>query len=57
MMLFEPTHHQLAAEFHNEKFIVHKSNCEFSALANGQSHEQAHVVIKGDCGAIDVPLG
>lgn len=56
-MLFDPTHHQLVAEFHNEKFIVHKSNCEFSALANGQSHEQAHVVIKGDCGAIDVPLG
>ena len=47
MMLLENTHPQVAAEFHNGKFVVHKSNREFSALAIDQAHEQANAVIKG----------
>jgi len=39
MMLLEEAHPQLAAEFHSGKFVVHKSNREFSALAIDQAHE------------------
>ena len=53
-MLLEEAHPQLAAEFHSGKFVVHKSNREFSALAIDQAHEQANAVIKGDDGAIVV---
>ena len=54
IMLLEEAHPQLAAEFHSGKFVVHKSNREFSALAIDQAHEQANAVIKGDDGAIGV---
>ena len=54
MMLLEEAHPQLAAEFHSGKFVVHKSNREFSALAIDQAHEQANAVIKCDGGAIGV---
>ena len=53
-MLLEEAHPQLAAEFNSRKFVVHKSNREFSALSIDQAHEQAHAVIKGDDGAIRV---
>jgi hypothetical protein len=41
-MLHKKAHPQLAAEFHRGKFVVHKSNREFSALAIDQAHEQAN---------------
>ena len=53
-MLLEEAHLQLAAEFHSGKFVVHKSNREFSALAIDQAREQANAVIKGDDGTIGV---
>lgn len=53
-MSLEEAHPQLVAEFHSGKFVVHKSNLEFSALDIDQAHEQAHAVIKGDGGAIGV---
>ena len=54
VMLLEEAYPQLAAEFHSGKFVVHKSNREFSALAIDQTNEQANAVIKGDGGAIGV---
>ena len=54
MMSLEEAHPQLVAEFHSGKFVVHKSNLEFSALDIDQAHEQANAVIKGDGGAIGV---
>ena len=50
----EQKHPQLAVEFHNGKFVVHKSSRQFSAMAIDQAHEQANAVIKGDGGAIGV---
>lgn len=37
-------------EFHLGKFVVHKTNNEFSGLAIDQTHEQAIAVVKGDGG-------
>ena len=54
MMTLEQQHPQLAVEFHNGKFVVHKSSREFSAMAFDQAHEQANAVIKGDGGAISL---
>ncbi|KAJ8364285.1 hypothetical protein SKAU_G00131160 [Synaphobranchus kaupii] len=45
---------ELALEFHNGKFVVHKSSREFSAMAIDQAHEQANALIKGDGGAVGV---
>ena len=53
-MLHKEAYPQLAAECHNGKSVVHKSNREFSALVIDQAHEQANAVIKGDDGAIGV---
>ena len=47
-------HPQLACEFHNGKFVVHKSSREFSAMAIDQAHKQANAVIHGDGGAVGV---
>ena len=53
-MTLEQKHPQ-AVEFHNGKFVVHKPNREFSAMAIDQAaHEQANAVIKGDRGEISV---
>lgn len=54
MMSLEQHHPQVAREFHNGNFVVHKSCREFSAIAIDQAHEQANAVIKGDGGAIGV---
>jgi len=54
MMSLEQHHPQVASEFRNGNFVVHKSCREFSALAIDQAHEQANAVIKGDGGAIGV---
>ena len=54
MMSLEQHHPQVAREFNNGNFVVHKSCREFSALAIDQAHEQANALIKGDGGAIGV---
>ena len=54
VMSLEQHHPQVAREFHNGNFVVHKSCREFSALAIDQVHEQANTLIKGDGGAIGV---
>ena len=53
-MSLEQHHPQVAREFHNGNFVVHKSCWEFSALAIDEVHEQANTLIKGDGGAIGV---
>ena len=47
-------HLQLAHAFQRGEFVVHKSSCDFSAIAIGQATEQANAVIKADGGAIGV---
>lgn len=52
MIFLEQRHPQLAQEFKDGHFVVHKSPSEFSATAIDQAHEQANAVIKGDGGAV-----
>ena len=52
MICLEKTHPEVAREFHNGNFVVHKSERNFSSLALDQAHEQNNAVIKGDGGAI-----
>ena len=52
MFTLESTHPQLAQEFKAGKFVVHKTNRHFSALALDQAHEQTNATIKADGGAI-----
>ncbi|KAJ8046459.1 hypothetical protein HOLleu_05133 [Holothuria leucospilota] len=54
MVTLEEKHPQVAQEFHNGKFVIHKSNREFSGMAIDQAHEQANAVIKADGGAIGI---
>lgn len=48
------THPQLANEFQQGNFVVHKTHKEFSGLAFDQAHEWANAIIKGDGGAIGI---
>lgn len=54
MMCLQRRHPEVAEEFRNGNFVVHKSCRNFSAMAIDQAHEQANAVIKGDGGAIGV---
>ena len=45
---------KIAEAFHAGKFVVHKSDRDFSAEAIDQAHEQANTVIKGDGGAVGI---
>jgi len=54
MMCLEKQHPDVAREFHQGNFVVHKSDRNFSALAIDQAHEQNNAVIKGDGGDIGV---
>ena len=54
MVSLHQTHLQLATEFQQGNFVVHKTHKEFSGLAFDQAHEQANEIIKGDGGAIDI---
>ena len=54
MLTLEEKHPQLAEEFNNGKFVVHKSSRDYSAMAIDQAHEQANSVIKGDGGSVGV---
>ena len=52
MMSLEQQHPDVAKEFHNGNFVIHKSRREFSGIAIDQAHEHNNAVIKGDGGAI-----
>lgn len=52
MMCLAQQHPEVARQFQNGNFVVHKSNKDFSALAIDQAHEQNNGIIKGDGGAI-----
>lgn len=52
MVTLEQKHPQLAQEFQNGNFVVHKLSQQFLVVANDQAHEQANTVIKADRGAI-----
>jgi len=54
MMTLEERHPQIAEAFRAGKFVVHKSDRDFSAMAIDQAHEQANAVIKGDGGAVGI---
>jgi len=54
MMTLEERHPKIAKAFHTGKFVVHKSDRDFSAMAIDQAHEQANAVIKGDGGAVGI---
>ena len=54
MVSLEEMHPQLANEFQQGNFVVHKTHRDFSGLAIDQAHEQANAIIKGDGGAIGV---
>ena len=54
MMTLEERHPQIAEAFHAGKFVVHKSDRDFSAMAMDQAHEQANAIIKGDGGAVGI---
>lgn len=47
MMSIEANHPEVAEELKKGKFVVHKSEREFSGLAIDQAHEQNNAVIKG----------
>ena len=53
-MCLEKQHPDVAKEFHQGNFVVHKSDRNFSAMTIDQAHEQNTTVIKGDGGAIGV---
>ena len=52
MMSLEKQHPEVAREFHNGNFVVHKTDRIFSGMAIDQAHEQNNAVIKGDGGAV-----
>ena len=54
MLTLEERHPQMAKTFHDGKFVVHKSNRDFSGMAIDQAHEQANAVIKSDGGAVGI---
>lgn len=45
-------HPQIAVEFNNGNFTVHKTRKSFSAMATDQAHEQNNCAIKSDGGAV-----
>ena len=53
-MCLEKQHPDIAREFHQGNFLVHKSDRNSSAMAIDQIHEQNNAVIKCDGGAIGV---
>ena len=54
MICLEKQHPDVAREFHQGNFVVHKYDRNFSAMAIDEPHEQNNAVIKGDGGAIGV---
>ena len=52
MVNLSTAHQQIATEFNNGNFTVHKTEKVFSAMAIDQAHEQNNSAIKGDGGAI-----
>ena len=54
MLTLEERHPSIAEAFHAGKFVVHKTERNFSGLAIDQAHEQANAVIKGDGGAVGI---
>ena len=52
MLSLERQHPEVAKQFQNGNFVVHKSERHFSSMAIDQAHEQDNAIIKGDGGAI-----
>lgn len=52
MISLEKQHPEVAREFHNGNFVVHKTDRKFSAMVIDQAHEQNNAVIKGDGGDV-----
>lgn len=45
-------HPAVFQEFHNGKFVVHKTKRKFSSIDLDQAHEQVNASVKGDGGAV-----
>ena len=45
-------HPEVAKEFNNRKFVVHKTRRVFSGIVIDQAHRQNDALIKGDGGAV-----
>ena len=52
MLTLEERHILFSDAFCTGKFVVNKTERNFSGLAIDQTHEQANAVIKGDGGAV-----
>ena len=52
MTALKMTHSQVAAQFEDGHFTVHKCNHAFSGIAFDQAHEQNNAIVKGDIGAV-----
>ena len=52
MMSLSKSHPEIATEFTNGKFTVHKTKRVFSSMAIDQAHEQNNAAVKSDGGAV-----
>ncbi len=47
-MVLEEQHPDVASEFHEGNFVIHKSRRHFSVMASDLAHEQNNAVMKGE---------
>ena len=52
MYSLSETHPAIYQKFVAARFVAHRTNRPFSAMALDQAHEQANANVKGDCGAV-----
>ena len=52
MLALPDRHPQIAEEFRNGKFVIHKTQKPFSAIALNHAHEQNNKIVKGDGGSV-----
>jgi len=52
MLALPDWHPQIAEEFRNGKFVIHKTQNPFSAIALNHAHEQNNKIVKGDGRAV-----
>ena len=52
MLALPDRHPQIAEEFRNGKFVIHKTQKPFSAIALDHAHEQNNKIVKGDGGSV-----
>jgi len=53
MSLLSESHPAILAEFLAGKFVIHKTNNKFSAMAIDQCHKQNNATVKDSAGKLD----